>query len=50
MSMTYPQATHTNDPATAHAAEEQHTRTGKRVSHAQAVLAAVRASPGLLLK
>ena len=45
--MTFPRATHSGDPSTAHAAEQRMNTSGKRATHAQAVLAAVRASPGL---
>ncbi len=45
--MNLPPATHNADPATAHAAEERHTSSGKRQRNWQAVLNAVRASPGL---
>lgn len=45
--MNLPPATHIADPKTAHAAEERMNASGKRATHANAVLAAVRRSPGL---
>lgn len=42
-----PPASHRDDPRTSHAAERAHTRSGKRASHCQAVLAIVEAEPGL---
>lgn len=45
--MNLPPATHNADPSTAHAAEERMNASGKRATHANEVLAAVRASPGL---
>ena len=48
--MTFPPATHNNDPVTAHEAEERHEKTGKRLLHRTVVLEIVNADPGLTAK